>query len=201
MIARMDHALRRKLLDLIAEDERVRAELAADGSLFAGYHPRMAAVHASNAQALESELEAGWPGKERVGDDGAEAAWRIVQHSIALPVFQRKCLALIDDAISRGDGPAWQSAFLLDRIRMFEGRPQVFGTQFDWDENGAMSPLPIEDAENVDARRKAVGMQPLAQAVAQHRAAAKDSGARPPADRAARLREVEVWARSVGWRA
>jgi hypothetical protein len=30
---------------MVNEDHRVRAELAADGSLFDGYHPRMRAVH------------------------------------------------------------------------------------------------------------------------------------------------------------
>ena len=36
--------IRSELLAMAREDHRVRTELAADGSLFDGYHPRMRAV-------------------------------------------------------------------------------------------------------------------------------------------------------------
>ena len=193
-----DEALRQALLALIAEDERVRAELAADGSLFDGYHPRMEAVHVANATALEAMLVHGWPGVEGVGEDGAEAAWRIVQHAIGLPAFQRRCLALIEAAIAAGDAPAWQAAYLSDRIRTFEGRPQLYGTQFDWDENGEMSPLPIEDEANVDARRLALGLPPLAEITARHRA--KLGAERRPAGHEERKRGFEAWLKKTGWR-
>jgi hypothetical protein len=67
-----------------------------------------------------------------------------VQHAISLPQFQRQCLALLQAAVTRGEAPAWQVAMLTDRIRILEGRQQLYGTQFDWDANGQMSPLPIE---------------------------------------------------------
>jgi hypothetical protein len=41
----MDNVLREELLVMAAEDPAGRAELAADSSLFQGYHPRMQAVH------------------------------------------------------------------------------------------------------------------------------------------------------------
>ena len=41
--------VRAELLALAEEDHRVRTELATDGSLFRGYHPRMRAVHEANA--------------------------------------------------------------------------------------------------------------------------------------------------------
>ncbi len=56
----MDNALpslREGLLAMAAEDRRVRAELAADGSLFDGYHPRMAEVHRRNAARLTEILD------------------------------------------------------------------------------------------------------------------------------------------------
>jgi hypothetical protein len=196
----IDEPLRGRLLALAAEDARVREELAADGSLFEGYHPRMEAVHAKNAHALEAMLETGWPGLSRVGEDGAEAAWRIVQHAIGLPAFQRRCLALIEAAIAQGDAPAWQAAYLSDRIRIFEGRPQIYGTQFDWDEHGEMSPQPIDDAANVDARRAKIGLPPIEETTAQHRIRIARSAEGPPADPTKRRREFEAWARKAGWR-
>jgi predicted nucleic acid-binding Zn ribbon protein len=63
-----------------------------------------------------------------------------------------------------------------------------------------LNPLPIADAEDVDVRRRAVGLGPLAEDIEQIRAEAQSYGERAPADRAARKAAMEAWARSVGWR-
>ena len=82
----MNSAFRDQLLRMDARDQTVRGELAADGSLFKGYHPRMEAVHRENAAKLRDiVLRVGWPGEKLVGKDGAHAAWRIAQHSIGEP--------------------------------------------------------------------------------------------------------------------
>ncbi|MEM9209341.1 MAG: DUF6624 domain-containing protein, partial [Pseudomonadota bacterium] len=91
--------LRRKLLAMAAHDEKVRAELIDAGELFGGYHPRMADVHDRNAAALDVIIESlGWPGISLVGKAGGDAAWLIVQHAIAQPAFQRKCLPVLKRA-------------------------------------------------------------------------------------------------------
>ena len=89
---------------------------------------------------------------------------------------------------------------LEDRIRAFEGRPQRFGTQLDWDVNGQLSPLPIEDADSVDDRRRMLGLAPLEHELAERRRAMTEGPERPPADWPARQREMETWLRAVGWR-
>jgi len=45
-----------------------------------------------------------------------------------------------------------------------------------------------------------VGLEPLAEVIRRHRANAATSNEPPPADLAARRREQDAWARSVGWR-
>jgi hypothetical protein len=194
----MDSALRDELLAMAEEDDRVREELAADGSLYAGYHPRMEAVHSRNAARLAQILDQhGWPGISLVRADGEEAAWRIAQHAIAHPALQRRVLELLK-ASPPHDLPRSQIAYLEDRIRTLEGRPQLYGTQFDWDDHGEMSPMPIEDPARVDERRAAMGLDPLAERTRKMRA---QTGNEPrPADLVARRREMEAWARKVGWR-
>lgn len=92
----LDDTLSAKLVDLYKHDERIRSELLLSGELFDGYHPRMAAVHTENAQALEEIIEAhGWPGFSLVGKEGADAAWHILQHAIGSPALQRRCLPLL----------------------------------------------------------------------------------------------------------
>jgi hypothetical protein len=138
-----------ELLEMAAEDLRVRAEVAADG--LQGYHPRMRAVHDRHAARLGQILaEHGWPSERQVGVDGAQAAWLIVQHAIGQPEFQRQALSTLSAAAARGEAPAWQAAMLEDRIRTFEGRLWRYGTQFDWDSAGQLSPLPIEDRAGLD---------------------------------------------------
>jgi hypothetical protein len=193
--------VRRELLQMLDEDQQVRAELVADGSLFDGYHPRMRAVHEGNAERLATILDQwGWPGEPQVGHDGARAAWLMVQHAIGRPAFQREALDALRLAATRGEVPALQPALLEDRIRTLEGRPQRYGTQFDWDESGELSPLPVEDPENVDARRQAIGLGPLEESIHAQRLAAAAEGERPPGDWHARRRGMEVWLREVGWR-
>jgi hypothetical protein len=190
-----DPALRDELLAMSAADGALRARLVAEGTLFDGYHPEMAALHHRHAARLAEIVAAlGWPGRSLVGEDGAEAAWRVVQHAIGDPPVMRRCLPLLEAAAARGEAPVWQPAYLLDRIRTLEGRPQRYGTQHDWDAGGALRPLPLEDPAGVDARRAAVGLGPLESGTP------PADGERPPADPEARRRAFETWARAAGWR-
>lgn len=194
----MHAALAERLLAMAQRDLTVRSRLARDGRLFQGYHPEMRAVHDENAAALDQIIaEHGWPTVELVGAEAADAAWLIVQHAISWPKLQRRCLDALQREAGAGRIPPWRPAMLLDRIRTLEGRPQIFGTSFDWDEAGQMSPLPIEDAEGVDERRASVGLDPLSDAIARHRA---EAPIEPPGDLADRRREMIKWAKEVGWR-
>jgi len=197
----MNEPLRDELLAMAEEDQRVRAELAADGSLFDGYHPRMRAVHDKHAARLAQIIEQfGWPGHSLVGEDGAHAAWLVLQHAIGRPDLLRRSLGLLREAVARGDVPGVEVAMLEDRIAFFEGRPQKYGTQFDWDEQGELVPWRIADEAGVDERRREVGLPPLAEQTRRTPEDAARGGERPPFDRAERQRQFEAWARVVGWR-
>jgi hypothetical protein len=54
-------------------------------------------------------------------------------------------------------------AYLTDRIRTFEGKPQVYGTQGQTNSDGFIIPFPIEDEEHVDERRQSIGLEPIAE--------------------------------------
>lgn len=197
----MNEPLARELIALLDEDRRVRAELAADRSLFDGYNPRMEDLHRRNAARLREIIGvSGWPGRAQVGEEAAAAAWTILQHSIGEPDFMREGLRLVRAAAERGDVPPIEVAMLEDRIRTYEGRGQLYGTQFDWDDQGELSPILLEAPESVDERRAAVGLDPLADSIDAMRRRTSEAGEGPPADPVARSREADDWARSVGWR-
>ena len=195
--------LRRELLEMARLDRVTRAELAASGDLFgAGYEPRMARVHARNAQRLRRVIESvGWPGAELVGRDGAEAAWLVLQHAIAEPDLLRRALPLLEAAAREGRADPAHAAMLDDRIRFFEGRPQRYGTQLDWGAEGSLSPGEVEDPQRLAERRLAVGLPPLEEQMEKVRSRAADEGERPPADHQAYAKARDEWAASVGWRA
>jgi len=194
----IDESLRKELVDMAEEDRRIRRALAATGELYAGYAPAMEAVHGRNAERLTAILsERGWPGKSLVGEDGARAAWLIVQHAIGDPALQRASLRMIEEAAARGDADPAEAAYLEDRIRFFERRPQRHGTQFDWDEDGRMSVWVLEDPEHVDEYRRAVGLGPLAERLEEVRRETADEA--PPVDLASHREAMIEWARRVGW--
>ncbi len=191
----MDRKIADELIAMAEHDRKVGEELAASGALFEGYDPRMAAVHGNNALRLQEIMaRIGWPTERLVGKRAAEAAWLIAQHAIAHPPFQRSCLKLLAAAAREHLVPAWQPAMLEDRIRVFEGRPQLYGTQLEPDEHGNMRPCTIEDPEGVDERRRAVDLEPIADRLAR---------AKPqplPADRDRFERGYQEWLVAVGWR-
>ena len=200
-MGRVNEKLQSDLLSMAARDRRVRAELATSGKLFNGYHEEMAAVHEENADKLELIIERyGWPGIPLVGNEAAEAAWLILQHAIGRPRLQRKALSMLKAAADAGEAPATQLAYLEDRICVLEGRPQRYGTQFDWDQSGQLNPCPLEDPDHVDDFRNSVGLGPLAEKLEQIRRQAEAEGDTPPLDFEKRRQEAEDWAKSVGWR-
>lgn len=187
------------LLALKQRDVQMRARLLREGRLYNDYDQAMQDIHVQNALELDSIVERyGWPDIALVGLEGCRAAWLIAQHAICTPALQRKFLVLLSEAVQRGEVPEKQIAFLTDRIRFNEQRPQVYGTVLDWDENGELSCI-LEEPATVDARRQAVGLPPFAQDLARQRQAVAAEGGKPPADYARYRQAAREWARRVGW--
>lgn len=101
--------------------------------------------------------EFGWPTRSKVGDDGLENAWLLVQHADHDPDFQELCLRLISaepaEEIDRN-----RVAYLTDRIRVNRKQSQVYGTQFTQPDDYTHVPRPIEDEAHVDERRAEMGL-------------------------------------------
>jgi hypothetical protein len=194
----VDDELRRELITMREEDSRVRAELMAANELGGAYVPRMEEVHTRNAARLRELIELhGWAAEDIAGKDGAEAAWIIVQHAIGEPEFQRRSLRRMQECADAGRIPAWHAAYLEDRIAMYEGRPQRFGTQWiDDPRDGHMRPWKLTDPDAVNELRAGVGLRDLPPI--------PEPGPDLPADRQRALRENlrwwQGWLASRGWR-
>ena len=195
----MYHALREQLLSLQQRDTDTRSRLLAADRLYGSYAEDMQQVHRANAEALERIIAPyGWPGRTLVGTDGAAATWLIAQHAICTPDLQRGFLAHLESAVAHAEAPPRQLACLTDRIRFNEERPQRYGLVLDWDADGQLN-CTLEDPEQLDACRAAVGLPPFAGELTQHRQAVAAEGGQCPEDYTDYLARRRAWARRVGW--
>lgn len=167
----MDDELAAELGRMAAEDQRLRKRQMEGrrtmvGRLDAKTAMEFERIDGENTDRLQQILaEHGWPGKSLVGEQGSHDAWLIAQHADHDPAFQRQGLELLREAVARGEAKPRDLAYLTDRVRVSEGRGQVFGTQMRPDENGQPVPQPIEDPESIDERRADVGLEPFDQYV------------------------------------
>ncbi|MCB0643582.1 MAG: hypothetical protein KDC44_18170, partial [Phaeodactylibacter sp.] len=140
-------------------DLALRHQLIQAGELAKGYNEQMEKLHNENAASLDEIIDAiGYPTIGKVGKEAYEAAWLIIQHSIGQPAFMKKCRRLLEKAVQAEQASPIHLAYLADRIAVFEGKPQYYGTQFDWDETGQLSPNLLDDPAKVNQRRKSIGL-------------------------------------------
>lgn len=192
----LDDQLREELLALEAEDQRVHTELAQTGAFDGSYLPRMKALHRANSARLRELIAAyGWPGRTLAGEDGAKAAWFILQHSISEPEFMGGCVPLLQASVAAGEAPAWHLAYVTDRIAFYEGRPQRYGTQWD-DDDGTTILWELEQPDRVDELRESVGLWPWAKKFSVERW--QEILSRKQSEK--RRLEFDEWARVSGWR-
>lgn len=183
-----------KVSPLVERDLYIRDALLKRGDLADTYHKEMEKVHIENAYKLKSFIEKkGFPVLSNAGEQGVRLTWLIIQHAISLPDFMRDCLMQIRLAAGQQDYPLELLAYTEDRVAYFDGRPQLYGTNLDW-QDGELKPTPIEDIKLVDQRRKSIGLPPLAfhmQTITEER---------PPKDPKKKEQEFQVWLKKVGWR-
>lgn len=189
-----------EIIEMKNNDLQLRKKLIDAGQLFKGYNEEMEKVHLKNAERLWKIInKIGWPAKSKVGSEANDAAMIIVQHAISLPAFQKDCLQYIKEAVDKGEEAKRNYAFLYDRICFNERRPQRFGTQHDWDENGLMSPWKIDTPEKVNELRIQYGLNPIEEETESIRKGIEETGERPPHDFKKRQKEIEEWSRRTGW--
>lgn len=113
---------------------------------------RMTAAYAKNACAAY-----GWPKTTK----GSHAAWLLAQHADSDLAFQRSAKELLEASVKAGIAAPLDVAYLADRIATNEGRPQEYGTQFSLTDRCHLVLDPVDDREQVNRRRLAIGLQSL----------------------------------------
>ncbi|MEM6842943.1 MAG: DUF6624 domain-containing protein [Bacteroidota bacterium] len=189
-----------RIIELKDADLELRERLIQSGRLGNGYDTEMEQLHNRNADILNEIINTiGYPTIDKVGEEASEEAWLIIQHSISHPDFMRKCVKLLEGAVSEHKANPKNLAYLTDRIASFENKLQLYGTHFDWDKNGELSPKPFDDIDKVNRRRKSLGLNTLEEQTEVMRRQANSENQSPPADFDKRRQEIEQWKKTVGW--
>lgn len=177
----MNDALREELLESAGQDQAARESLLRGHNMQQWNEIVEPVDRANTARLKEIVAEHGWPGNQLVGEAAAHAAWLLAQH--APPDFQEQCLPLLEDAVARGDASRPDLAYLMDRVLMHRGQPQVYGTQY-VERDGILTLWTVQEPGGLGQRRAALGLEPEAQNRARLLAAGTAASDRdePPAE-------------------
>lgn len=167
VLARENHSngfnleLRDTLLKMVKEDQNLRKQVLENKDKEEELWSCIKELDYTNALSMHEILERyGWPGFNFVGKEGSHAAWLIIQHTDHNIALQEKGLDLLKEAVKNNNASPIDLAYLTDRILVNQGKLQCYGTQLQ-QSNGKLVPKPIENEEQVDQRRKTIGMKPL----------------------------------------
>lgn len=103
----------------------------------------------------------GYPGYDLVGKEGESNFWVMTQHCDFDPTWQQSVLLLLKAQVDKNNADANNYGYLVDRVRKNTGRPQLYGTQVDYDQDGQAFIKELENRDQVNERRAALGMEPL----------------------------------------
>ncbi len=153
----MDDELRAELLERADRDRVARKSMRPGYTLQEWEETVLPIDDANTARLREIIAEHGWPGHRLVGAAGANAAWLLAQH--APDEFQEECLPLLENAVAEGDASRRDLAYLMDRVLMQRGDPQIYGTQYRV-EDGVLKLWEVQDPAGLDQRRAELGLPP-----------------------------------------
>ncbi len=167
--AEYDKPLQAELLQILNDDQQYRGMLDSTEKKF-GHNSKQIqdlwqVINAKDSIDLEKVKgildTKGWVGPSKVGPQASMALFLVIQHS-RLPI-QEKYLPMMREAVKKGNANASNLALLEDRVLLGLGKMQIYGSQIGYDqETKKYFVSPLEDPENVDRRRREVGLQPLA---------------------------------------
>jgi hypothetical protein len=155
--------LRAELEAILESDQKVRESYKPDMDQkeLRALSEKMEIVDTANQVRLEELVKQhGWPETKDVGNKAAYGAFYVVQH--APSDYKKRYFPMVQKAMERGDIARSVFVLLEDRIRMYDGLPQRYGTQISVTK-GIRTFWKIEDEANVDKRRAEVGLGPLAE--------------------------------------
>ncbi len=106
-------------------------------------------------------LQSGWPGISKIGEDTPKGKYDVTGNiTLLLLHFSNKEIQMLEpfmlNAVRHGEMYPYHYARVMDYKRIPKNGKQWYGTYF-----RNQSLIAIEDPDNVDKRRKAIGLEPI----------------------------------------
>lgn len=165
--SKYDNNLRQQLKIIQNEDQGIRVlyislDKNIQKELRDKIHNEMKFVDNKSSQFIQKFIDKyGWIGPDKIGAEANRTIFLAIQHVDDL-IVQEKYLPVLEKAVKEKKAEPWNLAFLTDRIRMNQGKKQVYGSQvITYRSVGKSYIVPLENPEKVDELRKEVGLQPL----------------------------------------
>lgn len=96
-----------------------------------------------------------YPGRSTVGLMLESVAWSVMKQGDL--TYLQKHLPLFQKAVEEKELHPRFVAAIIDKIEIFQGKPQIYGTQYQ-SVNGIPEPYPIKDRKNIDKLRIQMGL-------------------------------------------
>ena len=168
-MTRMDQSLRHLFSvlpnnkDHFENEEEANLALNGEPEKRNGLGSRFSRVDEFNTARLKDMLkDRDWFQDDLDGEGGGFNGWLLVQHADLDRDFQREVLPMIEAKLGAPGVTEQTFAYLYDRVAVADERPQRYGTQATECNDGVAGAGPLEDAENIDAVRASIGLEPLA---------------------------------------
>ncbi|MGP1993565.1 DUF6624 domain-containing protein [Zobellia laminariae] len=108
----------------------------------------------------------GMPTLNDVTEKQMSAIWLVFQHSDNF--HRKKYFSLLKNSAENGDLQKSQIAYMEDRMLMYDGKPQIYGSQLrEINHSGKLEIYNLQEPEYVDKRRAEVGLGPLGEFLSQ----------------------------------
>lgn len=180
-------AMRQDLHRLYYRDQQIRDAITAAGLDSPAAVPLFRQMHATDSvnQIYVRRLLAttGWPARSQVGDTATRTVYLVVQHAGRAAIAQH--LPALRRLVRQGEAQAADAATMQDRLQMFSGKKQRYGTQAaNWVRpDGTRVVWPLQHPARVNRYRRQVGFATTVEQNAADLGAQYDPNERLPSPR------------------
>ncbi len=165
----LNKSLQKELEAIFEEDQGIRQKFIAKAEKAGFEHPSVDSLikimrfnDSLNLRKITKLLnEHGWLGIDKVGFTANQTLFLVIQHADLKT--QEKYLPVMESAVKKGNASAGDLVKLEDRVRLGQGKRQIYGSQIGrYPHGNQYYVLPLDDPEKVDERRAKIGLEPMA---------------------------------------
>jgi hypothetical protein len=145
------------------------ARLVRDGGAPSELQRAVAFKDVTGAAAEEIITRHGWPFRSVIGESAAMHLSALVAHADERNTFRRKALKAMSVTVEAGEADPRHFAHIYDRTCAVAREPQLYGSLIAPKDGDGIVIWPVQDPEQLDARRRGIGLPPLSQDIGLYR--------------------------------